>query len=251
MDPARQRALNQIAPTVKPFGDYGLTRIVVRHRPEAVARNRTTGDPRFAAVRVELLEIHKLDQEARAKIHELDKAGIPFSPERAALFREMRAADAVNVPKVTAMLDQHGWLGPDEIGTEANKTLFLVIQHAPFATQKKYLPMMREAVKAGKARGSSLAMLEDRVALAEGRPQVYGSQLLSIDNGPYFVQPIEDPDHVDERRASVGLPPMADYLKNWNLTWDLEAYKKQLPQLLEKLTAQRPAPRPAASPSNP
>ncbi|HEX2861413.1 MAG TPA: DUF6624 domain-containing protein, partial [Lacunisphaera sp.] len=134
-----------------------------------------------------------------------------------------------------------GWLGPAEIGKEASSALFLVIQHSDPATQKKYLPLMREAVKAGKARGASLALLEDRIALGEGRPQTYGSQLLREGDGPLFVQAMEDPDHVDERRASVGLPPMAEYVKNWNLTWDLETYKKELPHLLENLARRNAA----------
>ena len=82
-------------------------------------------------------------------------------------------------------------------------------------------------------------MMEDRVALAEGRRQIYGSQLRQVGGDPrMFVSPLEDPDHVDERRASVGLPPMAEYLKIWNLTWDVEAYKQELP-VLEALAAHK------------
>jgi hypothetical protein len=64
-------------------------------------------------------------------------------------------------------LDKYGWLGADVVGGQGNSTLFLVIQHSDQATQEKYLPMMREAVKNGKAQGSSLALLEDRAALGQ------------------------------------------------------------------------------------
>ena len=37
-----------------------------------------------------------------------------------------------------------------------------------------------------------------------------------------------DPDNVDKRRAEVGLPPIAEYIKNWDMKWDLEQYKKDL-----------------------
>ncbi|MBL9204891.1 MAG: hypothetical protein JNN01_07385 [Opitutaceae bacterium] len=207
----------------------------------AVRGEPPTPPDRFAAVRAELLEILQADQQVRLQLDALDRAGNTDSPDRPALVRRMQEADAANLPKVEAILAQHGWLGPEEVGPEANRTLFLVIQHSPAATQKKYLPLMREAVKAGKARGASLALLEDRVALGEGRPQTYGSQLRRDGDGPLYVQAIEDPDHLDERRAAVGLPPMADYVKHWNLTWDLEAYKKELPRLLEKLALQRAA----------
>jgi hypothetical protein len=46
---------------------------------------------------------------------------------------------------------------------------------------------------------------------------------------------LADPDHVDERRASVGLQPLAAYVEHWKITWDVEAYKKQLPELEAKL----------------
>ncbi len=36
---------------------------------------------------------------------------------------------------------------------------------------------MREAVKKGNANSSSLALLEDRVALRKGEKQIYGSQI--------------------------------------------------------------------------
>lgn len=55
------------------------------------------------------------------------------------------------------------------VGNKGSTTLFLVIQHADLGTQVKYLPMVREAVKQHKAQASNLALLEDRVALGQGK----------------------------------------------------------------------------------
>lgn len=41
-----------------------------------------------------------------------------------------------------------------------------------------------------------------------------------------FVLPLDDPDNVDKRRAEVGLDLIADYVKNWNIIWNIEEYKK-------------------------
>ncbi len=41
----------------------------------------------------------------------------------------------------------------------------------------------------------------------------------------------EDQDNVDKRRKSVGLEPLGEYLKQWNITWNAEEYKKELPGL--------------------
>lgn len=95
--------------------------------------------------------------------------------------------------------------------------------------------MMREAVKNGKAQGSNLALLEDRVALGMGKKQIYGSQIGRDETtNLYYVSPLEDPDNVDKRRAEVGLGPLADYVSKWNIKWDVEQYKKDLPMLEKK-----------------
>jgi len=75
---------------------------------------------------------------------------------------------------------------------------------------------------------AQLALLEDRVAIKHGRKQIYGSQITTDDSGS-FLAPLEDPEHVDGRRAEAGLPPLAEYLRRFNMTWNPEAYKKQLP----------------------
>lgn len=154
------------------------------------------------------------------------------SSQRDSLAKIMMHDDSINIIKVSRILDQYGWLGKDKVGADGNITLFLVVQHSQLKTQQKYLPMMRAAVKRGDAKASSLALLEDRVALAEGRRQIYGSQVSAgATPDENYVRPLADPDHVDERRASVGLGPLADYVKTWNITWDPETYKKQLPAI--------------------
>jgi hypothetical protein len=106
--------------------------------------------------------------------------------------------------------------------------MFMVIQHADLPIQEKYLPMIREAAAAGRAQPRHLAMLEDRVALREGRKQRYGTQLKWNESvKAYRIAPMEDPDHVDERRKAVGLSPLAIYLAQWGLNWDVEEYKKE------------------------
>ncbi|NUQ24438.1 MAG: hypothetical protein HUU34_10835 [Saprospiraceae bacterium] len=180
----------------------------------------------------ELLAIYEDDQGVRRVFVETQKQFGPKSPQSDSLIRIMKYKDSVNLVKVKAILDKHGWVGADKVGGQANQTLFLVIQHADLATQQQYLPMMREAVKSKKASGSDLALLEDRIALREGRKQLYGSQIgRDNDTGQFYVLPLEDPDNVDKRRAEVGLGPIADYVKRWNLEWDVEAYKKQLPEI--------------------
>jgi hypothetical protein len=45
-------------------------------------------------------------------------------------------------------------------------------------------------------------------------------------------------DQLDNRRKSMGLLPMHEYAKAMNMNWNLEAYKKLLPEL-EKIAAKQ------------
>ena len=148
-----------------------------------------------------------------------------------ALYKIMFERDSVHLIYVKKILEERGWLGPDKIGIQGNITLWLVIQHSGLAVQEKYLPMMREAVKNRNAFARHLALLEDRVAIGQGKKQIYGSQL-GYDSltGNVYPLPLIDPDNVDKRRSDVGLDSLQEYLSGYDATWDLEAYKKKLPE---------------------
>jgi hypothetical protein len=186
----------------------------------------------------QLDSIYEDDQKYRILSDELVKKSGPDSRQVKDLWQTIGEKDSINLIKVSAILDKYGWLGPEEVGVKGNTTLFLVIQHSGLSTQEKYLPMMRHAVKTGKAQGHSLALLEDRVALRQGKKQIYGSQI-GIDRNTQsnYVMALEDPDNVDKRREEVGLEPLGKYLKYFGLEWDVEQYKKDLPtiELLDKI----------------
>ena len=69
---------------------------------------------------------------------------------------------------------------------------------------------MQAAASRGEAPAVSVAYLTDRVLVNEGKPQRYGTQM-TMQGDQIVPKPIEDAEHVDARRASVGLPPMAEY----------------------------------------
>ncbi|MBW8687991.1 DUF6624 domain-containing protein [Chitinophaga rhizophila] len=172
------------------------------------------------------------DQQYRSQLEYVQSKHGGDSPEMKALFAKMAIADSLNLLKVTAIIDTFGWLGADDIGRSGNTTLFMVIQHAGIQAQDKYLPVMRAAAANGKAALRSLALLEDRVALYHGHRQVYGSQVIwDMKANHYQVAPLEDPAQVDKRRASMGLPTMAEYLAPFDMKWDAVQYARELPEL--------------------
>ncbi len=176
------------------------------------------------------------DQKYRTSLDSVAEKHGPDSKEMKALWDGMRLHDSLNEIEVVAILDKYGWPSIESVGEMGTEPIFLVIQHAHLKIQDKYLPVMRDAVKKGNAKAAWMALLEDRVALRHGRKQIYGSQVSGDEKGGYLA-PMIDPDHVDERRASVGLGPLAAYLKQFELTWDVAAYKKQLPEIEKREAA--------------
>lgn len=183
----------------------------------------------------ELLAIYTEDQEIRHEFMRLYKAnGLKVNKQIDSIGKVMQHKDSINLVKVMKILDEKGWVGADLVGSQANQTLFYVIQHSDLKYQQKYLPMMREAVKKGNAKSANLAYVEDRVALREGGKQLYGSQIWTHPvTKKYFIAPLEDPDNVDKRRAEVGLGTLSDYAEKSNIVWNVEEYKKELPELIE------------------
>lgn len=166
----------------------------------------------------ELEQIFANDQKVRTMYFEALKTKGNDSDEVRLAIQAMQETDLLNRDKVISIINKHGWLGPNEVGRLASNTISIVFIHTDLETKKKYLPMMREAVKNKRARADDVAYMEDKIAIAEGRKQIYGTQFILNENGKFKLSSIEDPENVDARRAKVGLEPLAEYLKQSNLS---------------------------------
>ena len=72
------------------------------------------------------------------------------------------------------------------------------------------LPLLRRAAARHQAPGEWVALLTDRLAVARGQPQEYGTQG-KIENDRVTFRPIADSAHVDQRRARLGMMPLTEY----------------------------------------
>jgi hypothetical protein len=75
--------------------------------------------------------------------------------------------------------------------------------------QRLAVRLLRAAVEAGEGSRRELAFLEDRVAVNEGGLRVFGTQIGDVIDGRPIPWPCVDPERLDERRARVGIEPVA------------------------------------------
>lgn len=99
------------------------------------------------------------------------------------------------------------------VGKDAAKAAFMVIQHADITRQKKYIAVIKDLCEKKEAEWSSYALLYDRIQVYDNKKQLYGSQLKYNDSTQnYELYPIEDEANVDKRRKEKGLNSLADYV---------------------------------------
>jgi len=172
-------------------------------------------NPEYYRLGKELAQMRVKDQSIRLLLLDAQKRDKPVSKIR----EIMKAIDRVNAHRVMEIIDQYGWLSPDDIGYEANEALFLCVQHAEDSIiQNKCLPILEEAVKEGNAEGWQYAFLTDRSLMNQGETQIYGTQRILRD-GVYYLVPIQDIDRVDSLREALGL-------SLWKNTWRIPVLRR-------------------------
>lgn len=171
-------------------------------RPPAAPRESTIPD----TVRQELIRLGEEDQAIRQGL----------TPERmqdTAFGRQMLRGDSARTARLRAIVDVHGWPDSVRAGSQAAQAAFLILQHSPVqAFQKEMLPTVEDLAKQGAVPRDEAALLVDRVLVHEGRPQRYGTQF-GVVNGRLVMDSVADPAGLEERRKSMGLPSMDEYVR--------------------------------------
>lgn len=163
-------------------------------------------------LRDELLARMEKEQKLRRDLND--------SPDDVQLLMRMMETDAQNTMWLEEIIQQHGWPSKSLVGEEGAQAAFLIVQHSPaLKFQKKCLQLLEQAVDEKEADAISLAYLTDRIRTSEGKPQLYGTQGQTSSDGSIIPFPIEDEEHVDERRKVLGLEPVAEYFKSMNETY--------------------------------
>jgi hypothetical protein len=174
-------------------------------------------------LRAELLEMERNDRSMRAELvecGELHTGG--YHPGMQVVHRRHNA-------RIRAIFETHGWPGRSLVGEDGYRAASFVVQHAILDPdlQRRGVELLTEAVGEREAEPFMLALLTDRVFMQEGKPQISGTQSSGAEKGGVEPWPIANSETVDERRRSVGLPPLAENTARLNAQHHQEVSKTQ------------------------
>lgn len=164
--------------------------------------HQTPGAWSNASLRDVLLALGRADQDARAGM----------TAERmkdSAFARRLMRGDSLRSAQMSAILDQYGWPGKSMVGVDGETAAFHLVQHS--ATLGPRGLALMQAARPGEVSPADLALVVDRQKTYSNQLQVYGSQLDVQHAAALRFFAIADPAHVDERRATMGLPPLRPY----------------------------------------
>jgi hypothetical protein len=185
---------------------------------QPAAESPAVAAPAQPDLAAELLRRMDEDQVARQLFIDHSKTSQGKQPEeiekeRAAISEKVQAVDQRNQLWLSEQIKQFGWPGKSLVGEQAAHAAWLLVQHADANPdfQEKCLELMKAAAT-GEVTPIDIAYLIDRVLIARGQPQVYGTQCEEVD-GRFQPKVCLEPEALDQRRKEVGLQPIKEYLK--------------------------------------
>ncbi|HEX8491568.1 MAG TPA: DUF6624 domain-containing protein [Pyrinomonadaceae bacterium] len=172
---------------------------------------------------LELLAMEEADQRERQKsivlMSEPKEGGF-------AIVEAINQLDLKHTKRLQEIIREFGWPSAALVGQRGVAAAFLIVQHSPsLKFQKQCLPFIRAAARDGDLQMRDVAMLTNRILTNEGKPQIYGTQFKN-EGGTLVPFPIANRAKVDKRRATVGLPPLAEYIKMLEAEYRMPAKDK-------------------------
>ena len=193
----------------------------------------------FYETRVRLLKTKELARKStpenpglRDQIERLVKIDQVVRQQKGFDAEKMAETDAQNAPALQQILDKYGVPSYAMVGPQAAGDFVLMIQHQPARFREQVLPKLKALVDRDQADPGSYAMVYDASQRDLGRKQLYGERLECAAGEKMHEAPIEDEEHVNQRRAELGL--MRVELYAWVVA-------KMMPQFCP--AASKPAPK--------
>lgn len=200
----------------QPAGLSAEARALVASVAEAIAaeKARQAALPPPTTDRERLERMGTLDQVGRRAFTVLDFSALPADERQTAetlAWADINAVDKALLDELLTMVPVEGWFKKSVYGERAAGAAFLIIQHSDLENWRRFVPVLEPLVAQGEVEGQSYGLMYDRLAINEGRPQRYGTQMTCKD-GRWVVDTLEDPERVEQLRREMKFPwTLAEY----------------------------------------
>jgi hypothetical protein len=171
--------------------------------------------PQCAAYAGELATMVEAAEAARSRV---DYLAPPDDPAAARGRAALEAVERGNAERLGAWMTACGWPRRSVEGSQAARGAWLVAQQrsADLPFQRQVVRQLELAVLDGEAPPMHLAAASDRLAVKEGRPQRYGTQLRQVDACHWDYYPLDEPARVEARRKRLDLPTLEEHKRGIN-----------------------------------
>jgi hypothetical protein len=129
----------------------------------------------------------------------------------------IHAVDSANLIELKQLINERGFPTLSNVGYKCCDLASLIAQHQPPEFLHWYLEQAKAAADTGDFDLTWIAYMTDRDLDHQGKPQLYGTQLHGQD-GITALSPIEDIEHLAERRNRANLGSIEKYIASYDLT---------------------------------
>lgn len=149
------------------------------------------------------------------KIHQIE--GMDEQEAMMEHFNQMEPIRNENYKVAQSILSNCAFPDTAQIGQDNMEVFLEVLRNSDRNLIVYHYGKIKDAMESGKLDKKNFAVIQDRLLMLNGYPQIYGSQVFWD-----RLHPIDEPETVNERRAAVGLKPIEEYLENWGLNFEEE-----------------------------
>ncbi|CAM3705454.1 DUF6624 domain-containing protein [Flavobacterium chungbukense] len=192
----------------------------------------------YQKIAEKIIELRNADFELREKLIQNGKLSAGYNTEMEQLHNK-------NASELEDIIQQIGYPSIDKVGEEACQSAWIIIQHSIGKPDfmRKCAFELEKAINENKADPINLAYLNDRIAVFEDKPQLYGTQFDWDESGKMSPNSYDDLAKVNERRKQIGLNTLEEQIEiirkrvkdeNQSVPKDFEKRKLQLEEWKRK-----------------
>jgi len=132
---------------------------------------------------------------------------------------EMEELHLQNAETLKQIIKVIGYPTKEKLGVTAAKAAWMIIQHSISKPEfmKYCCAELEKLVKQKKGNPIELAFLQDRIAVLEGKNQLYGTQFDWDENGNLSPNAYDDLNKVNERRKNLGMNTLEEQIEKMRI----------------------------------